>query len=149
MKSQYLYEFMVFIKFMNSYYHEFIQPWIHTTMNTYTYEFIYLWIYIPNYEFLVNTMNSYLPRFQMRWQRVPWVSLALPLQLELQAGHSRLRWRNRLIPTHFQVHMWGPANYCKVFGHSNLTALSIVTVSAKGAEDEKMSLYFYEIIVRN
>jgi hypothetical protein len=29
------------------------------------YEFIYLWIHIINYEFIVDTMNSYLPRIQM------------------------------------------------------------------------------------
>ena len=43
--------------------YEFIYAgiWIHIH-----YEFIYLWIHIINYEFIVDTMNSYLPRIQMQ-----------------------------------------------------------------------------------
>ena len=53
--NSYIYEFIVFwCEFI------FMLIWIHMV-----YEFIYLWIHIPHYEFIVKTMNSYLPRFQM------------------------------------------------------------------------------------
>jgi hypothetical protein len=66
---QFIYEIYEFIDTMNSYIYEFIVAeyefiyaciWIHIH-----YEFIYLWIHMINYEFIVDTMNSYLPIIQM------------------------------------------------------------------------------------
>ncbi len=66
---EFIYEDYEFIETMNSYIYEFIVAenefiyaciWIHIH-----YEFIYLWIHIINYKFIVDTMNSYLPRIHL------------------------------------------------------------------------------------
>jgi hypothetical protein len=58
--------------------------WIHIN-----YEFIYLWIHILNYEFIVDTMNSYLPRIEV-WARSPGFRVSLrPKGYELWLGKTR------------------------------------------------------------